>query len=151
MSLSGIAAVQAQSSLDRARWLTGCWEQTSGSRVVEEQWTAPRGGSMLGTSRTIADGTLTGYEFVLLREAVDGLVYEAHPAGQPGAAFPSREVSETRVVFENPQHDFPQRIGYEKRGPDTLAAWIEGRAGARTRRIDFVYTRTGCPGTTQPQ
>ncbi|HET9727581.1 MAG TPA: DUF6265 family protein, partial [Gemmatimonadales bacterium] len=34
-------------------WLAGCWEQASGSRLIEEQWTRPRGGLMLGLGRTV--------------------------------------------------------------------------------------------------
>ncbi len=147
----GTLAMQSDTGTGRLTWMTGCWVQTRGSRVVEEQWTSPRGGSMLGTSRTITDGRLTEFEFVLLKEANGTLVYEAHPSGQAGASFAAADVADGRVVFENTTHDFPQRIGYEKQGPDMLAAWIEGRAGERTRRIDFAYTRTACPGTVQPR
>jgi hypothetical protein len=49
------------------------------------------------------------------------------------------------VVFENPQHDFPQKIGYQRVSPDALLAWIEGTDKRETRRIES-YRRATCPG-----
>ncbi len=42
--------------LARLAWLAGCWEVAGATTVVEEQWMRPRGGSMLGMSRTTRDG-----------------------------------------------------------------------------------------------
>jgi hypothetical protein len=134
------------SGLDRIAWLQGCWSLASGDRTVEEQWMAPRGGAMLGTGRTVKDGRLVEYEFVIIRERGDSLVYQAHPSGQPSVEFVSTNVGAASVVFENAQHDFPQRIGYRRRGAG-LDAWIEGTAGGKSRRVAFPYERMACPGS----
>jgi hypothetical protein len=52
--------------------------------------------------------------------------------------------SDATVVFENPEHDFPQRVGYKRNGSDALDAWIEGRANGKSRRVDFSYQRARC-------
>jgi len=140
-----LALAAAVAGVDRVAWLQGCWEVASNGRTIEEQWTAPRGGVMLETGRTVRDGRLVEYEFVVLREDGDRLAYEAHPSGQPSAVFHARELTDGRVVFENPDHDFPQRVGYERRGAETLAAWIEGTVSGRDRRVDFLYGRVACP------
>jgi len=82
---------------------------------------------------------------VLLRQDGDTLAYEAHPSGQPSATFTAREASDSRVVFENATHDFPQRVGYERAGADQLLAWVEGSINGRERRIEFAYRRVACP------
>jgi len=105
-----------------------------------------RGNSMLGMNRTVRNDSLVGYELVIIREGSNGLVFEAHPSGQPTAFFPALVLSDTLVVFENPEHDFPQRIGYELSGADSLMAWIEGSSGDATRTVDFAYERARCPG-----
>jgi hypothetical protein len=46
-------------------------------------------------------------------------------------------------VFENPQHDFPQRVGYRRDG-DTMLAWVEGMASGKPRRVEFPYRRVAC-------
>ena len=48
------------------------------------------------------------------------------------------------VVFEDPTHDFPQRVGYKSTGPGQLLAWVEGAASGKTRRIEFAYRSANC-------
>jgi uncharacterized protein DUF6265 len=115
----------------------------SGDRVIEEQWTAPRAGSMLEVGRTVRGAARVEYEFVLLRERDDRLTYIAHPSGQPSAEFLSIAVGPDRVVFENQGHDFPQRVGYQRSGA-LLDAWIEGTQDGKNRRVDFHYKRGAC-------
>jgi hypothetical protein len=132
-------------AIQQLAWLQGCWVAASAERTIEELWTAPRGRSMVGLSRTVRGGELVAYELVVIRERGDRLVYIAHPSGQPSAEFLSTTLSEGSVVFENPGHDFPQRIGYRRQGP-SLQAWIEGTKDGQARRVEFPYRRTACPG-----
>ena len=141
----GAAAIQT-TPLERLHWLAGCWIGESPRRVVEEQWLPPRGNAMVGVGRTTAGDTLVEYELVLVRLVGGRLRYEAHPSGQPSATFVAGEVSDTMVVFENAEHDFPRRVGYRRLGRDSLGAWIDGTVGGRTRRIDFPYRRDRCAG-----
>ena len=138
-------AVQQPQGIQRVAWLQGCWELATADRVVEEQWMAPRGASMMGMSRTVRGGKLVAYEMVLIREDMPALVYEAHPSGQPVAVFRSTALSEAQIVFENPSHDFPQQIGYELKG-DGLLAWTAGTQNGKSRRVEFPYKRVRCAG-----
>lgn len=126
-------------------WLAGCWEMVATQKTVEEQWMGPRGGTMIGTSRTFRSDSLVTYELVIVREQGGQLAYEAHPSGQATAVFLSRTVTDSMIVFENLEHDFPQRVGYERKGRDLVHAWVEGPHQGRVRRITFVYHRTPCP------
>lgn len=130
--------------IEQVAWLRGCWEAKTTSGAVEEHWTAPSGGSMVGLSRTVRDGALAAYELIVLRERGDRLVYLAHPSGQPAAEFLSTAVSGDVAIFENPAHDFPQRLGYRRQGA-SLLAWIEGARDGKTRRVEFPYRRVACP------
>lgn len=141
-----VASLLQDTGIQRVAWLQGCWRLTSPSRVVEENWTAPRGGSMLGVSRTIRADTLAEYELVVLREGAAGLTYQAHPSGQPSAAFAARTMTDSSVVFENTTHDFPQRIGYRRAPGDSLHAWIEGTVQGNLRKVEFQYARVRCSG-----
>ena len=101
-------------------------------------------GAMLGMGRTVRGSTLAEYELVLIKEQEGRLAYEAHPSGQPTATFMATTASDSSVVFENAQHDFPQRVGYRRNGADALDAWIEGQANGKSRRVDFSYQRARC-------
>jgi len=132
--------------VERVAWLQGCWQASSPQRIIEEQWTAPRGRSMLGVSRTLRGDSLVGYELVVVRERAGVLTYHAHPSGQASAVFTAQTVSDSMVVFENAAHDFPQRVGYRRVGNDSLLAWIEGSVQGTARRVEFSYARARCPG-----
>jgi hypothetical protein len=145
-SLSAPAVAQAPAGIARVAWLKGCWELASPQRTVEEHWMAPRGRTMIGSGRTVRGDQLIEYELVIIREQGDRLAYEAHPSGQPSAVFQSTTISDTTAIFENSEHDFPQRVGYRLDKPDALVAWIEGTSKGQPRRVEFPYARVACPG-----
>jgi len=141
------SAQQAGAPVRQLSWIAGCWRQTSGNgnRVVDEQWMSLRGATMLGMSRTVRGDSLLELEFLQILEQSGRVVYHAQPSGQRPADFVASAVSDTLVVFENPEHDFPQRIIYRRRGADSLIARIEGTRNGKTRGIDFPYARVNCP------
>ena len=145
--LSGRAAAQAPATIGHAAWLAGCWVTQRGSATIEEQWMAPAGGTMLGMGRTIREGRLDDYELMLIR-ARDGRVdYEAHPMMQPTAVFTATVISDTLLQFENPRHDFPRLIAYQRRGRDSLAARIAAGPAPGDKQVLIPYRRVACAGT----
>jgi hypothetical protein len=142
-----VARAGAQTaSIQDVAWLQGCWELRDGDRVVEERWTSPRAGSMLGVGRTTRGATLVEHEYIVLTERDGRLAYEAHPSGQATTTFMSRPISGREVVFEDPTHDFPQRVGYQRTAPGRLLAWVEGTSSGKPRRIEFAYRLVNCVG-----
>jgi hypothetical protein len=135
---------QTPADVQRLAWLGGCWQQRSGARVVEEHWMAPRGGVMLGMSRTARNDTVIEYEQLRIFQRGSRVVYAAAPSGQAAAEFETSAIGDTLVVFENPAHDFPQRIIYRRRGADSVVARIEGLRGGVVRGVDFGYRKVGC-------
>jgi Domain of unknown function (DUF6265) len=146
---SAVATLSAQETPDVSRlaWLAGCWTQPRANAVIEEHWMAPLGGSMLGMSRTVVDGRTREYEFVRIM-AVDGrLAYVAKPSAQAEATFPVKTLEDGLVVFENPTHDFPQRVIYRRNADGTITARIEGTIKGEARGRDFPYRRCVGRGT----
>lgn len=144
--LSHSTQAQADLAVERLAWLAGCWEASSGTTIIEEQWTSPRGGAMLGAGRTLRDGKLVAYEFLIVELRDSTVTLVAHPSGQATTPFPAQAISDHAALFANPTHDFPQRIGYERRSADSLLTWIEGSIGGEMQRSEFRYARVPCPG-----
>jgi len=138
------AEVLAARSLGRVRWLAGCWELRSPSRVTLEMWMPPDGGLMLGASRTTSGGAVREFEHLRLEAQGDVLVYTALPSGQQETAFRSTEVTDSSFSVENPAHDFPQRIVYRRRGADSLVARIEGPGPDGLRTFEIPMRRITC-------
>lgn len=128
-------------TIDQMAWLKGCWVQAKPKSAVEELWMAPGGGVMLGLGRTVRDGKLREYEFVRIVEIDGSLAYVAEPSGQAKATFPLKSLTAGEAVFEDPAHDFPQRVIYRRVGPDAVTGRIEGQIGGQTKAVDFPYKR----------
>lgn len=136
---------QAPNGAQHLGWLAGCWERSSGATIIEEQWMRPRGGAMLGMSRTTRRDTVVEFEHLRIFDRAGRTVYAAMPSGQVPTEFETAVTSDSLVTFENPAHDFPQRVIYRRRGADSLIARIEGVRGGQVRGIDFPYRRATCP------
>jgi hypothetical protein len=114
--------------LDSLSWLAGSWVTETKDERTEETWSAPEGGSMLGIARTIKAGKTTFIESLRIEARATGIVLVARPSGQDEAEFSlskSATDSEKKAAFENPVHDFPKRITYQRTG-DQLVAKIDG-------------------------
>ena len=153
---SGEADVEADSAalvgrIHELSWLTGCWMHEETGFRRDEQWMEPRGGTMIGMSRSVAGGETVEHELLRIEtrdEAAAGpgrLAFVALPSGQTEATFFQAELSDSMAVFEAPEHDFPQRITYRHLARGLALATIEGEEDGITRVIEFPMTRTNCP------
>ena len=125
------AAPAAEPDLD---WLAGYWLSCEDGVEVSETWSNRRGGIMLGSSITIGNDAF-GWEQIRIEADGDGLTFHALPRGQSAAAFRLVRSGQREAVFENPAHDFPQRVIYRRTG-NRLDARIEGAGG---RSMDWHY------------
>jgi hypothetical protein len=133
-----------EADIGRLAWISGCWVQMRANGRVDEQWMKPDGGIILGMSRTLRDGKLREFEFLRIAPGPDGrLAYVAKPSAQAEASFPLKELTDDLVVFEDPDHDFPQRILYKRVDSNTIIARIEGSIDGKARSVDYPYKR--CP------
>ncbi len=146
MLAAGVAAASPSASLPA--WLEGCWEQSTAERWTEECWSAPRGGMMVGYSRSGEGGVLTGWEVMqIVHEETDDpaavkLAFWAAPSGQGRTMFAWMPSADPGVTFFNMENDYPQRIRYWRQGPDLLAE-ISLSDGSKPQRWRFV--RLGAP------
>ena len=145
LGTAGSASAQATQA-HKLGWLQGCWAAVSQERSVEEQWMAPRGKTMIGSSRTVQGNNLVGYEFMMIREQGAGYGLEVRPSGKAPVVFNSSTITESSVVFENPQQGFPQKIGYRRDGDNAIYAWIEGKSEGEVRRVGFPFRQVVCAG-----
>jgi hypothetical protein len=144
MASAMVAARPQRDDLNRLRWLSGCWELRSGSRLVEERWTPPRGGLMLGMSRTSRNDSIIEFEQVRIETRPAGVFYVASPSRQATAEFRASALLDSAVTFENPEHNFPKLIMYRRVGRDSVVASIAGPRGGQTGTITYPFRRVSC-------
>jgi len=132
----------AKAATSDLAWLSGAWVGTKGETgaiSIEERWSPPGGGAMLAVSRTVsrAKDKMVAFEYLRIVERDGGLVYVAQPGGRTPTEFVLTELGKTRAVFENPRHDFPQRIVYELSDQGGLSASISFLNGGKPQRFEF--------------
>jgi len=146
-------AAAAPEGVDRLAWLAGCWRAEGAEAGSGEQWLAPAGGTLLGVSRTVKNGATVAHEFMQIRAAEGGgLVFIAQPSGKPEGSFVLLPGAAAEAVFENLQHDFPQRVIYRLEDGGRLRARIEGQRNGQLRGADFPMQRVPCdPPAPRPE
>ncbi len=89
-----------------------------------------------------ADTTIT--EKIRIIEIDGEYFYEATVMDQNKSKpvlFRIAESNEKKVVFENPDHDFPNRIIYLLLDENTISATIEGIRDGENKIIEFKYSK----------
>ena len=122
MSLVALVAANTR-DISSLAWLSGAWSQKGAEgRWAEEYWTPPRGHIMIGAGLSGRTGTTRSFEHMRIVADSEGrIAFYGMPGGAPAVAFPLVKQEAKLVVFENPAHDFPQRISYRLDGKQLVA------------------------------
>jgi hypothetical protein len=129
----GGATPDAPQSISGLAWFAGSWETDDRGRYVEEHWTRPAGGTMLGMSRTVRGDKTVAFEFIRLESRSDGIFYVAQPQGRPPVDFKLASLHDQEATFVNPGHaDHLKKIVYRKNADGSLTARIEGQDGGQS-------------------
>lgn len=132
-----LVAASPAAKVDDLGWLAGQWVREADDRWTEESWTPPRGGVMLGHSRSGRGDSLREFEFLRVQAGADGVpAYVAQPGGGAPVVFPLVGRDATSATFENAAHDYPQRIHYARDG-DAMTATISLIDGSKPMRWTF--------------
>ncbi|HVK79152.1 MAG TPA: DUF6265 family protein [Verrucomicrobiae bacterium] len=150
------AAPSHAQTLDDLTWLKGCWrteaprEAESGSQTTEV-WIDPPGPALFGYSYTEGEGAVQGWEQMRI-DARDGgrPRFVAMPGGGAPVEFRMAENGNGAVqiaIFENPAHDYPQRVTYQ-RERNRLTATISRADGSDP--YSYEYRRISCSAALRP-
>ncbi len=127
---------------ERLAWMEGRWTGSQGGVDMEETWTSPAGGALIGMHKDVQGGRMVSFEFIRIEKTPrEGLVYVASPRGASPTRFKMIELGARRVVFANPSHDFPQRILYWLDDRGALHARVDGRVQGKLRAEEWVWTK----------
>lgn len=137
-----IALAQTPTPIEKLSWMSGTWVQTKGDSSVQETWLGPNGKLMVGANLTYSTRRGGNYEFLRIVEHADGLSYYGSPSGKTPVEFKLKEITDTKVIFENLAHDFPHRIIYWLEADGAMKARIEGTMGDKARGMEWRFEKT---------
>ncbi|MCG2616320.1 DUF6265 family protein [Terrimonas sp. NA20] len=130
--------------IKKTEWLIGTWENKTPKGTIYETWRKVSADEFSGKSYILKDRDTIVFETIRLVQETDGLFYVPTVKNQ-NDAFPVRfaatTISATKMVFENPQHDFPKTISYTQIATDSLVAEIGGSRNGQERRQAFPMKR----------
>lgn len=136
--------IKQTNDIKKAEWLIGTWENKTQKGSIYETWSRTTDNEFSGKSYIVKEQDTIIFETIRLVKEQDGLFYIPTVKNQNDGLpvrFATKTISETQLVFENPQHDFPQIISYRKITPDSLVAEISGTKNGQERKQIFPMKR----------
>ena len=130
--------------LAKLSWLVGSWKLATPDGTAYEVWKKDNETTFSGKSFFVKGKDTIPQETISLQETAEGLCYIPTVHDQNGGkpvSFALTVADNGTFVFENPAHDFPQKITYRKITDDSLYAAISGKTGGKEHVEDFPMGR----------
>jgi hypothetical protein len=134
--------------LTELSWLLGSWKHESANSTTYETWRKLSDLTFEGESWRVSKTTRQRVfgEALLLAEMASEIFYIPKVPENPyPVAFKLTSSGPGEAVFENPKHDFPQKIRYTLNEDRTMTAIVEGTLNGQQRRLEFRYQRVEAP------
>ena len=122
-------------------WMSGEWKGTYNGLPMQAFYSDTSGGVILGQTKIANGAKAEFFEFEAIHEEAGTMILQPMPFATQGVSFNLKDIGPSRVVFENPQHDFPQRIIYELKASGQLWARIEGVQNGQPASDDCVFSK----------
>jgi hypothetical protein len=129
--LTSLAGAEECGSLGAVEWLLGEWETSTSRVVIREYWHRVSDATFEGesTTKSVSNDEVVNYETLRLVSMSDSVFYIAKVTeNELAVPFRLTRCSDGIAVFENPDHDAPQRLIYKLlEGSDKDASELEVR------------------------
>lgn len=133
-------ATAPEAAINKLHWLAGWWQQTMSGGILFEQWQITANGSMKGKGGFIKDRDTMIIENLMLEAHGDTVMYIPTVTDQNNGMpipFVMTVAAGDSFVFENPAHDFPNRITYHRTSATSLVAAIYGNKDGKMKSETF--------------
>lgn len=130
--------------LEKMNWLVGNWEQKLPDGTLKETWTKENDSTFSANSYFINTKDTVHFESIKLTQSADELTYIATVVGQnndEAVDFKLTSDTENTFTFENPAHDYPQKITYKKVNETSLIATISGKQQGKPAQESYPMTK----------
>lgn len=125
-------------------WLLGTWKHEATNSTTFESWRKASDKTLEGESWRVNKATQQRVfgEAILLAEMGGEVFYLPKTSDNPlPVAFKLTSSQANEVAFENPKHDFPQKIHYKLNADGTVTALVSGTMNGQSRQIEFRYVK----------
>lgn len=145
IAVVGFAALCAwttkqSNDISKAEWLLGTWENQTTRGTIFETWKKVSDTRYEAKSYVIREKDTMIFETITLKAVGNDIHYIPTVKNQNDGLpviFKATTYTETEMIFENPEHDFPQMISYNHISSDSLVAKISGTRNGQERSLNF--------------
>lgn len=133
-------ASKKYNAVENSNWLIGRWENNSKEGNLSEFWTKANDSTLHGECYFVIEKDTVFGEKVELMQRGNDFIYEASVAKQNDekpVPFKLTSSSDKEMIWENPAHDYPNKIVYNKVGNDSLVAEIFGTKDGKAKSETF--------------
>lgn len=143
--------IPLRATIDDLAWLAGSWYGHIGEDPIDEHWSAPAGGGMIGMFRWLKQGRVHMYEFLAIEPDGDGGLtlrlkhFHAGLFAWEGKslvrAFRLVELGDRQAVFRRGGVFRSNQFVYRRPADDQMIVVEEVRKGSGLATSVFNYTR----------
>jgi hypothetical protein len=143
--LTAESGESSPTSLSEVAWIAGTWIGGAGDSFIEERWSQPVGGEMIGTFRMLESGEPVFYEFMRLATEPAGVVLQIKHFGADLTAwedaaetvdFELDQATDNRAVFVSIKDGLPETLTY-RRTNEGLEVTLDKPAEGSTSTFAF--------------
>lgn len=125
-------------------WLAGTWRGQAFGGEIEETWSVPAGGAMVGYFRLVAKGKPVFYEIMTLLEAEGSVEMRLKHVNADMTGWEEKNDFVTfRFVKQDASGVYFEGLTFRRPSPDVIEAYlaIENRADGTVREEKLIYRR----------
>lgn len=137
-------ANKTYNAIKNASWVIGTWQNQSEEGTVVEMWEKQNDSTLVGNSFFIIGKDTVSSEKITLEQRGDSCFYIPIVKGQNNnqpIVFTLTNANNKQLIFENPKHDFPQKITYTQIHSDSLVAEISGNVEGKHQAQQFALRK----------
>ena len=111
-------------------WLVGDWRTEGPGEWTSEHWEPVRSDTLQGTGQNGKGDQIVSTDRMTIKMRDGTAIFIASPNGAPPTEFHEAFRGGQEIIFENPAHDYPQRVRYWRDG-ELLMAEISLKDGSQ--------------------
>jgi Domain of unknown function (DUF6265) len=134
--------------VDDLGWMAGRWTGTMGEDSLEEQWSAPAGGAMMGMFRWMKkNGAVSVYEFLTIEPSAEGPVYFMRHFNSGLIAWEEKDAPlRCPLTASGPREATfacdggATKLTFKRTHETTMTVLLERQRDGKPMKTEFTYT-----------
>lgn len=137
--------IKEYNELAKAKWLEGKWEKTDSLGTLIEIWQPKNDSTFSGQSYYIQNEKDTIHnELIELIQDQEYLIYSATVKGEnnnTAIPFQLTKDEDSLLVFENPKHDYPQKLEYRLQKNKSISIVVSGKEKGKSSATTYLLSK----------